>query len=135
MTGKRPKSNAPQLGYAYVVFNPRTGLYKLGSARKPNVRVAQLSREMRSECRLLHTVATNAALRLEREVQERFLHAHQGGEWFDLTTADLEALQSVSTVFYRDAEWMPESRRRSEFDSGSRWARSLPICGQTEGAA
>ncbi len=131
MTGKRPKdSDAPQLGYVYLVFNPRTGLHKIGSARKPNVRLAQLNREMRSECVMLHTIATNHSLRLERVAQERFLHAHQGGEWFDLTGADIEAFQSVSTVFYRDAGiWFPESRRRSEFDAGSRWASALPICG------
>ena len=48
---------------------------------------------------------------------------------FDLTGADIAILQSVSTVFYRDAEWFPASRRRSEFDSGARWAKGLPVCG------
>lgn len=131
MTGKLPSDkDKPQLGYVYVVHNPRTGWYKVGSARRPHVRLAQLCREMRSDCVMLHTIATNHSLRLERVVQERFLHAHQGGEWFDLTTADLETIQSVSTVWYRDQGlWVPESRRRSEFDSGAKWAKQLPICG------
>ena len=129
MTGKRPKSNAPQIGYVYVAFNPKTGFYKIGSARRPHVRLAQLSAEMRSECVMLHTIATNHALRLEREVQARFLTAHLGGEWFDLCACEVEVIQSVSTVFFLDAEWQPKDTLRSEFDKGSRWAKNLPICG------
>lgn len=131
MTGTEPVStDAPQPGYVYLAHNPRTGWYKIGSARRPLTRLAQLRREMRSpRVALLHTIATNHALRLEREVQERFLDQHQGGEWFDLTSADVVTVYSVSTVWYRDGLWMPKNRRRSEFDAGAKWAQQLPICG------
>lgn len=131
MTGREPTdTTTAQPGYVYLVHNPKTGFYKIGSARKPQTRLKQLQTEMRAPCVMLHTIATNNAVRLEREVQLRFLAGHQGGEWFDLTTPDIEALMSVSTAFYRDTEWHPKTVLRSEFDRGAKWAKLLPICGE-----
>lgn len=133
MTGKRPKdTEQAHLGFAYLVWNPRSGFYKLGSARRPLVRLAQLSREMCTKCVLVHTIATNNALRLEREIQKRFLDNHIGGEWFELSEAELAAIQSVSTVWYKGESWVPRERGREWFDTG---AKKLPICGQTSEVA
>ncbi|HEY1191315.1 MAG TPA: GIY-YIG nuclease family protein [Gemmata sp.] len=128
MTGKLPSNlRELHLGYAYLVLCPKTGFYKIGSARRPDTRVKQLCREMRTPCTLLHTIATNAALRLEREIQGRFIGGLRGGEWFDLCACDVEVICSVSTVFYRDVV-APKNRLRSEFDRGAKWAEGLPIC-------
>lgn len=130
MTGKAPKDTRQvQCGYAYLIRNPVTGLFKIGSARNPLTRLATLSREMCAKCQLLHTIATNVALRLEREVQQRFLADHQGGEWFELDSEQVAVVMSVSSVFYRDAEWRPRSNSRIDFDSGAAWAKRLPVCG------
>ena len=131
MTGTEPKViDETQVGYVYLVHNPRTGFYKVGSARRPHTRLAQLCREMRAKCSILHTIATNHMLRLERETQERFLDQHQGGEWFDLTAFDVTVIQAVSTVWYKGGDlWVPGNRRRVEFDIGAKWAEALPICG------
>jgi len=132
MTGEKPQdTTAGGFGYVYLVRNPKTGWFKIGSARRPLTRLAQLCREMCASCKLLHTIATNDSLRLEREVQRRFLEQHQGGEWFDLTSADVAIVCSVSTVFYRDSECQPRSKRRDAFDAGAKWATALPICGLT----
>lgn len=129
MTGREPTdTTTAQPGYVYLVKNEKTGFFKIGSARKPNVRLKQLETEMRATCVMLHTIATNQAIRLERAIQERFIGGHRGGEWFDLCACDVEAIMSVSTVFYLDAEWQPKSKSRSEFDAGAKWAKGLPIC-------
>ena len=129
MTGAPPVDESSTLvGYVYLIHNAKTGFYKLGSARRPHVRVKQLCREMRAPCVLLHTIATNHSLRLERETQARFIGGHLGGEWFDLAAVDVEIIQCVSTVWYREAEWFPKVRERVLFDRGSKWAASLPIC-------
>ena len=47
MTGKAPRDTSRvECGYAYVIRNPRTGLYKLGCARQPFTRLRSLSREL-----------------------------------------------------------------------------------------
>lgn len=128
MTGKEPsRPRELHLGYAYLVFCAKTGFYKIGSARRPDSRTKQLSREMRTPCTLLHTIATNAALRLEREIQGRFIGGLRGGEWFDLCACEVEIIQSVSTVFYRDVT-APKDRLRSSFDAGAKWVSLLPVC-------
>jgi hypothetical protein len=130
MTGAKPKDKTGDgFGYVYLIHNPRTGFFKIGSARKPRTRLTTLSREMCTRCVMLHTIATNALLRLERECQRRFLEQHQGGEWFDLTSVDVALICSVSTVFYRDAAEQPRSRLRLAFDAGAKWAAGLPVCG------
>ena len=129
MTGRQPKDmKRTQLGYAYVVKNPRTGYYKLGSARNPATRLATLCREMQAKCELVHTIATNARERLERTLQARYPACHVGGEWYALDSEQVELLCVVSAVFFRDG-WQPRSRLRADFDAGAKWAKRLPICG------
>lgn len=132
MTGKAPKNTARgQFGYAYLILNPRTGLFKIGSARRPDTRLATIRREMQANCLLLHTIATNAALRLEREIQSRFIDSHTGGEWFELDAEQVAVVQCVASVFYFDAEWQPRSLRRIDFDTSAVWKRKLPVCGHS----
>jgi hypothetical protein len=131
MTGKQPKdTQSVQHGYLHVARCQRTGYYKIGSARRPDTRARQLTREMSSPVVLLHTIATNQSLRLEREAQARVMDSHIGGEWFVLDEVQLAVLCSVSSVWYRDeGQWVPRSRSRIDFDSGAAWARRLPVCG------
>ena len=132
MTGRRPhQHDKGQFGYAYLLRNPRTGFYKIGSARRPTSRLAALSREMCAKLELLHTIASNAMARLEKEIQGRFLASMVGGEWFDLDESQVALVMSVSAVFYRDCEWQPRSTLRCDFDEGAAWAKKLPICGVT----
>lgn len=129
MTGKQPTDPISlHLGYAYLVHCPKTGFFKIGSARRPHVRLKQISREMRSPCALLHTIATNHSLRLEREIQGRFIGGLRASEWFDLDSVEVATICSVSTVFYRDVP-VPRERLRAEFDAGAKWVHLLPICG------
>lgn len=131
MTGKAPNKTArDQCGYLYIAKCARTGFYKIGSARRPDTRASQLTREMSSVVTLIHTVATNDSLRLERFAQALVMDAHIGGEWFDLDTVQLAILCSVASVFYR-GQWMPRSRSRIDFDAGAVWARRLPVCGSS----
>jgi hypothetical protein len=131
MTGRKPHTtDAGQFGYVYLIRNPRTGFYKIGSARRPTTRLATLSREMATKCELVHTIATNESLRLEREIQGRVIASMIGGEWYELDDVQLAAIMGVSTVFYRDSEAQPRSRLRSDFDAGAPWAKRLPVCGE-----
>ncbi len=130
MTGEQPADKtAGQFGYVYVARCARTGLVKIGSARKPLTRMKALSKEMCSAVVMLHTIATNAALRLEREAQRRFLDSHKGGEWFELSGEEVALLCAVSTVFYKDVPFTLRDKRRAAFDSGAKWAAGLPVCG------
>lgn len=132
MTGRIPKDKSRlECGYVYLVRNPVTGFFKIGSARRPDTRLRAISTEMCARCALLHTIASNAMVRLEREVQARFLADHVGGEWFELDESQVAIVQSVSSVFYRDgALWRPRVNSRIDFDSGAPWAKRLPICGR-----
>jgi hypothetical protein len=135
VTGRAPKDIfGAECGYVYLAYNPASGLHKIGAARRPLTRLTQLCREMCARVALLHTIATNAVTRLEREVQARFLASHTGGEWFLLDHAQVAVIQSVSSVFYNDAgQWRPRSNSRIDFDAGAAWAKRLPICGHYSG--
>lgn len=129
MTGREPLDiDRTQLGYAYILLNPRTGFYKLGSARNPMARLKSLCRELHANCELIHTIATNNRERLERVIQAKYPACMVGGEWYDLSAEQVASLQVVSAVWWREG-WQPRSRLRADFDAGAAWARKLPVCG------
>ncbi len=96
-------------GYVYLAKHHNSGLYKIGrTAKPPKMRMTELSREHRGEVMLLHAIATNNCLRLEREVMRRFLSAHVTKEWFALAAEQIEAIRSVSAVSYvgvKEPKW------------------------------
>lgn len=62
MTGREPLDiDRTQLGYAYVIYCKRSGLYKLGSARNPVARLKTLSREMQDEA-APHRISSSVSL-------------------------------------------------------------------------
>lgn len=118
-------------GYVYLVFNPRTRLYRIGLSVRPLQRCYVHSWQARAKCVILHTIATNNTHRLERIAHRRFADRRIKGEWFRLSRSQVKVFQAVSQVVYHDNRPLPTGPgERAKYDSWTHdGRRGLPVCG------
>lgn len=86
-----------QIGYVYVVRAEGTGLYKIGKSIAPNRRKKSL--QAGSPYRLSEPIVTfrcEDVFNAESSLKLRFSHRNTYGEWFDLTTADVDYIIHLS---------------------------------------
>ena len=74
--------DGPEPGYVYLLEGG--GFFKIGKATDLDRRVQQIFPKLPFECRLLHAIASDDCLALERWLHRRFADCRRNGEWFQL---------------------------------------------------
>lgn len=91
---KHLKSEKP--GYVYLLKS-EAGHYKIGRSVNPESRHKtfgiQLPFRVSYEC----LIKTENMKRLEAELHEKFAHKRLDGEWFDLSTEDIEYIKGIAS--------------------------------------
>jgi len=64
------------------------GRYKIGIAKEPKQRIRQLQTGNSDELTLIETYESENAFKIESILHNRFSHARQNGEWFDLSITE-----------------------------------------------
>lgn len=80
----------------YLVYAPRTGVYKIGWSSRVDARVRALQQDRLQQAiatppyRLVHTIDTLRGRFLERQLHLLFAHRHIAQEWYRLTKHDVD---------------------------------------------
>jgi plasmid stabilization system protein ParE len=91
----QPKKKVRQ-DYVYVI-RASNGYYKIGISFNPHQRFKDLQRDAATwaiELELIHVIESKNAYGLEQSLHKRFAEQRVNGEWFLLTTPDVEWLQA-----------------------------------------
>lgn len=71
-------------GFIYSMYEPETGLHKIGSSNQPEQRAKSLGKVRSSTMKLLHTIPCRDMGHAERAFHEKYKHYRKGGEFFRL---------------------------------------------------
>jgi hypothetical protein len=97
-----PPSTAPEsgdtefeTGYVYLALMKvgREKRYKIGKADVVERRARQIAVHLPEELELVHAISTDDAYGIEAYWHKRFAEKRRGGEWFELTAADVKAFR------------------------------------------
>ncbi len=81
-------------GVVYLKYSPSLRLYKIGKANDARKRGAGISLLLPEDLVHKHEITTDCPYILEKYWHSRFREKKRQGEWFDLTSSDLEAFKS-----------------------------------------
>lgn len=91
--------------YIYLIKNSEDDTYKIGVAKNPKKRLAQLQTGNSSELLLVDTYQTENAFKIEKILHRRYSFLHKHGEWFSLSLIeqynfpnDCKKIEDVITV-------------------------------------
>lgn len=85
-------------GYVYIIREMDiSGYYKIGRSKSPIRRIADFRLVLPFNIEVVHLIQTNDCANLERVLHMHFASKRVRGEWFALTTDDLDYLRSLVT--------------------------------------
>jgi Meiotically up-regulated gene 113 len=73
--------------YVYLI-RANDGRYKIGIAKNPNQRISQLQTGNSDKLKLIETYQSENASKIESALHNRYSHARNVGEWFDLSVTE-----------------------------------------------
>lgn len=84
-----------EVGYVYLALMKvgREKRYKIGKADIVGRRTRQIAVELPEDLELVHAISTDDAYGIEGYWHRRFAAQRRGGEWFDLSAADVKAFR------------------------------------------
>jgi hypothetical protein len=94
-------NNSPQpvktrhTGYVYLLQSP-TKAYKIGRSKNPENRLKTFSVKLPFEVEYIALIKTNDMVGLERQLHQRFADKRVNGEWFELSSEDVQYIQGLS---------------------------------------
>lgn len=93
-SGSRAPSVRPvKRGPGYVYLLESGGLYKVGRSTRPDKRIAQISPVMPHPVNVICTVYSEEHEVLEAELHERFRDVRLNGEWFNLSSENVDYIK------------------------------------------
>lgn len=98
---KEPQKQIPEPvamppDYRGVVYLLKCGdTFKIGRARDINARIMQISPVMPYPVELIHTIATENTFEVEGWLHRHFSTQRLNGEWFDLSSKDVEFIKTL----------------------------------------
>jgi hypothetical protein len=79
--------------YVYLI---QSGLlFKIGITKNLDTRLSTIKTHTNAPVELIHSIKTEMALELERELHQRFNTVRSHGEWFSLTTEHVNEILSI----------------------------------------
>lgn len=94
-----------RIGYVYLKYSPSLRLYKIGKTDNSEKRGHGLSLLLPEDLVERHKIKTDQPYILEKYWHGRFRHKKKQGEWFDLTTADIDAFKQRREFLF--SEYFP----------------------------
>lgn len=76
-------------GYVYFIKNHSDNLIKIGKTRDLKLRLSQLKYQFGDQLELVHSIQSDKAIQMEKDVHEKFADKRKHGEWFDLSEIDI----------------------------------------------
>lgn len=80
-------------GFVYLLQSP-TGHFKIGRTKDPENRRATFGVKLPFPVEFIHLIACDDMHEMERGLHRRFAHRRLDGEWFALTTEDIDWIKS-----------------------------------------
>ncbi len=80
-------------GFVYLKYSPSLRLYKIGKANDSNKRGAGISLLLPEDLVPKHEIRTDCPYILEKYWENRFRARKKQGEWYDLTSADINSFK------------------------------------------
>jgi hypothetical protein len=81
-------------GFVYVI---RVGDFcKIGLSANPKSRIASLQISTPTPLEVVCILPTKDMIALEKELHQKYVHAHERGEWFDLSESDVEQIRHMN---------------------------------------
>ena len=81
-------------GFVYLLC-AKNGLYKIGLSVDPSARLKSINKQMSGNASLLHTIPADDRYAAERCLHEMFASKRQEGEWFSLSSGDVDFIRSL----------------------------------------
>ena len=73
---------APPAGYVYIIRDETQHLIKIGVAKNPQKRLAQLQTGSPNKLEIVKTIPSNQPFKLEKEMHNENASKHYRGEWY-----------------------------------------------------
>ena len=89
-------------GFVYLKYSPSLRLYKIGKANDPNKRGVGISLLLPHDLVPKHEIRTDCPFLLEKYWEQRFRAKKTQGEWYDLTTADVQTFRGRREFIFRE---------------------------------
>jgi hypothetical protein len=89
-------------GFVYLKYSPSLRLYKIGKANDPKKRGVGISLLLPHDLVAKHEIKTDCPYLLEKYWELRFKAKKKQGEWYDLTSADIETFRSRREFLFRE---------------------------------
>lgn len=83
----------PKTGFVYLKYSPSLRLYKIGKANDAGKRGAGISLLLPEDLVPKHEISTDCPYILEKYWENRFRARKKQGEWYDLTSADINSFK------------------------------------------
>lgn len=93
----------PVTGYVYLAQPVEGGLIKIGWTERPRERLAGLN-HFWQEVKFLALIPTVDPITLERRLHKLYDDKRVRGEWFSLTTEDIDRLEEACSLSTREAK-------------------------------
>jgi hypothetical protein len=74
----------PDMGYVYVLYNPKSKLVKIGKTKSPKSRFSTLSNQNGSTFKYFITEQIYIESLVEKVMHNKFSNKRKKGEWFDI---------------------------------------------------
>lgn len=89
-SAKEERETKKKKGYVYFVKDPEINLIKIGRSRDFDKRFYSLNKEFNENLEVIHKIYTDDCFELEKKFHEHFDKYRFSGEWFKLTTKDMD---------------------------------------------
>jgi hypothetical protein len=90
------------IGFVYLKYSPSLRLFKIGKANDPNKRGVGISLLLPHDLIPKHEIKTDCPFLLEKYWEQRFKAKKKQGEWYDLTSADVETFKNRREFIFRE---------------------------------
>lgn len=88
-----PLSVSPTTEFGYVYLMKSGKFYKIGNSGSPERRQYDVGIKLPEELKIVHKIATDDPLGIEKYWHNRFEEKRKQGEWFDLSGEDVTAFK------------------------------------------
>jgi hypothetical protein len=92
-------SEAPAVGYVYLLKHGTRREYKIGRTKNPLRREGEIAVELPEKIQPIHVIKTDDPVGIENYWHTRFADKRKEGEWFALTAGDVRAFKRWKRIY------------------------------------
>ncbi len=93
---KDVESIIPEQGFVYLLFDGE--LWKIGKAKEIASRKKDIEHQVGKQLELVHSIKSSDYSRAEAEMHFRYKHCRIRGEWFNLSTQEIEDIRKIKIL-------------------------------------